>query len=245
MQGKRYFNLTYRPKYLRDNTKEEHQDTTVTRIQRSVPSKQAEESPLGNFLIRLILCISVFSGILLMKNSTNMNVNAIYNVIRAWSVCNYSAPDEYGMEKLLQAIKHGDWSYMYASDIYPKLKFPMDGVISVNYGEKDKNGGTCFGIMLTSDTVCNIFSSMDGTVTDIGSNDIIGEYITIEADGGIKLIYGCCNAIMVSVGDNVDTDTVIAQPAKGEQNYFMYMELQINGKTVDPTICFNESGTSK
>lgn len=243
MQGKRYFNLTYRPKYLRDNSKEEPQDTTVTKIRRSVPSKPEEESPLGNFLIRLILCISLFSGILLMKNSTNMKVNTVYNVIRAWTVCNYSVPDEYGIENLLQAIKHGDWSY-FSLDTYPKLKFPMDGVISVNYGEKDKNGGTCLGIMVSSDTVCDIFSSIDGKVTDTGSNDVIGEYITVEADGGVKIIYGCCDTIMVSIGDIVDTDTVIAQSAKGEQYYYMYMELHINGKTVNPTLYFNGDATS-
>lgn len=244
MQGKRYFNLTYRPKYFRDK-KEEVPNATVSKIQRSVPSKQEDESPLGNFLIRLILCISLFSGIMLMKNSSDQNVVSAYNIIKAWAECNYSVPEEYGIEKFVQAIKQGNLSSVFSPDMYPALRFPSNGTISVNYGEKDSNGGECLGIMISSDTECDIFSSINGIITDIGSNGVIGNYITVEADGEVTIIYGCCDRITVSVGDSVDTDTVIAQQAKGkDEKYYMYMEVHINGNTVNPTLYFNGDGKS-
>lgn len=244
MQGKRYFNLTYKPKYSNDK-KEVPPNATISKIQRSVPSKQEEESPLGNFLIRLILCISIFSGIMLMKNSSNKNVSTAYNVIKAWTECNYSIPEEYSVEKFVQAIKSGNLSSVFSPHMYPALRFPSDGTISVNYGEKDINGGKCLGIMICSDIECDIFSSIDGVITDIGSNRVIGKYITVEANGDVEIIYGCCDGIIVSVGDSVDTNTVIAQQAKGEDGkYYMYMEVHINGNTVNPTLYFSEDSTS-
>lgn len=239
MQGKRYFNLSYRAKYPKNKSKEEPQDTTVPKIQRSVPLKTEDESPLGNFLIRLILCISIFSGIMLMKNSTNKNVFTAYNIIKAWSECNYSLPEEYGLEKLLQVIKYGELSHERA------LKFPCNGAICVNYGEKNSGGGECLGVMISSDTACDIFSSINGTVTDVGSNDVIGNYITVETDDEVKIIYGCCDKITVFAGDDVDTNTVMAQLSKGnDEKYYMYMEVHINGRAVNPELYFNGDGAS-
>lgn len=238
MQGKRYFNLSYRPKYpKKDKSKEEFQNTSIPKIQRSVPLKTEDESPLGNFLIRLILCISIFSVIMLMKNSTNKNVFTAYNIIKEWSECNYSLPEEYGLEKLLQVIMYGDLSYV------PAMKFPCNGAICVNYGEKNSNGGECLGVMISSDTACDIFSSINGTVTDVGSNAVIGNYITMEADDEVEIIYGCCDKITVFAGDSVDTNTVMAQLSKGnDEKYYMYMEVHVNGRTVDPTLYFTGDG---
>lgn len=244
MQGKRYFNLTYRPRYLREKQQEEPQENSIPKIPRSVPQKKETESPLGNFLIRLILCISIFSAVMLMKNSTDKNVTAAYNALKAWSECNYSIPEEYSIEKFVQAIKQGDILSAFSPDIYPSLQFPTNGNITVNYGNKDPNGGTCLGIMIESNTKADIFSSSDGTVTDVGNNGVIGNYITVE-DNNLKIVYGCCDDILVSKGDDVDKNTVIAQLAKGNKDkYYMYMEVHMNGNLIDPAFCFGNNGAA-
>ncbi len=239
MQGKR---LTYRPRCPREKERDETQKNGIPKISRGVPQKKEEESPLGNFLIRLILCITIFSAVMLMKNSTNKNVTVVYNTLKAWSECNYSIPEEYSMEKFVQAIKQGDILSAFSTGVYPSLRFPANGSITVDYGDKDQNGGTCLGIMIGSNKKEDIFASADGIVTDVGNNGVIGNYITVESDD-LRLVYGCCDGIMVSKGDEVDTNTVIAQLSQGKENgYCMYMEVHMNGKLIDPTFCFDTNG---
>ncbi len=242
MSQYRNFTLTHprRRASEQSNTCTENQ---IPKIPRSVPTTSPNESPLGGFLIRLILCTSIFSLILLMKNSADPVVSIAYNTIEAWTVCNYSIPEEYNLEKFVSAIKTGDFASVFSSASYPQLMFPTVGSISLKYGETTPAGAQCFGIMISADAPCDIFAPSAGTVADIGENATFGKYIVIQAPDGTKIIYGCCSDILVTKGDSVDTATVVAQLSRGDDgSYHMYMEVQANGITVNPEKCFDKEG---
>ncbi len=222
-----------------ENINTQNQFESIPHIPRGISNEAPEESPIGSFLIRTILCITIFSLIMLMKNSVNPNVSAAYNVIRAWSTSNYSIPEEYGLEKFVDAIKSGDFAAVFSPISYPSIQFPTKGEVMVHYGEKDNNGAPCLGIMISSTEQNNVLSSINGTVCDIGSSDTLGSYVTVENTAGIKIIYGCCDEIMVTSGDIIDTDTIIAKMSEGnDKKYYVYMEVQSNEKILDPEKCF-------
>lgn len=248
--NKRIFNLgnvTYRVSASRvahtnDSTEQDKPEYTVTpKIPRGI-AQNDEESPLGSILIRIILCITVFSALMLMKNSTDVTVSVCYDAIKAWSSCNYSIPEEYGIEKFVSAIKSGDIKSVFYPSSYPAIRFPTKGNVVVHYGDKSENGSPCLGIIIEASEQNDIVSSVEGNVCSVGENETLGKFIEVESSEGVRIIYGCCDEIIVEEGDIIDTDTVIGKMAPGKSGkYYMYMEVQSNDKIVDPEKCFSES----
>lgn len=248
--NKRMFNLgnvayrisNSRIRYKEPEQQEASQCGTIPKIPKGIPENEAEESPLGSILIRIILCITIFSSIMLMKNSNDDAVSICYDALSAWSTCSYSIPEEYGIEKFVAAIKSGDIVSVFSPASFPAIKFPKNGEVIVHYGEKNVNGETCLGIIMESTVQSNIVSSINGSVIETGENETLGKFVTIENKSGVRLIYGCCDDIIVSIGDAVDTDTIIAKTALGKDNkYYMYLEVQNNDNVVNPEKCFSES----
>lgn len=241
--GKRYFNLSgsvRRGRQTQSDTRADEPQTTP-RIPRGTPYR-SEESSIGSFLIRVILCITIFSGITMMKNSDDPTVGVLYDALSAWSTCNYSIPEEYGLEKFVSAIKQGDILAVFSPDLYPTIQFPTRGEVTVSYGEKTADGAQCLGVMISSDLPNPVKPSAEGVVTQVGENAVLGKYIVIQSGQEVNITYGCCDSIMVSMGDEVDLDTVISQMARGEDgNYHIYMEVRLGEKLIDPEACFSQS----
>lgn len=240
MQGRRYFNLSYnhiRRPQKQSNPQPNAENEYKNRIPRSVPISREEESFIGGLLIRIIICITIFSAVMLMKNSTDTTVNYVYDALCAWSQCNYSIPEEYSIEKFVEVIKNGKESLIFG-DGQDYLKFPTNGSIVLGYGQTDENGAQCFGVLISSSTKQLVMSSHTGSVTEVGSNDVLGNFISVESER-VKVIYGCCDDIMVSSGDEVDTRTAIASLCEGQNGeYYLYMEVHIDGNVTDPQKCF-------
>ena len=248
--NKRIFNLgdtpyrtaSTRARRVEESEQSEAQYQSMPKIPRGVSDESANESPIGSLLIRIILCITIFSALMLMKNSADTTVSICYKAIKAWSSCNYSIPEEYGIEKFVAAIKSGDLQSVFSPNAYPAIRFPAKGNISVHYGDKSSNGAPCLGIIIESDEPNDIIASIEGSVSDIGENEALGKYVTIENDNGVSIIYGCCEDIIVAEGDVIDTDTIIAKMSLGKDNkYYLYMEVQSNGNVINPEKCFSES----
>ncbi|MBE5817531.1 MAG: M23 family metallopeptidase [Clostridiales bacterium] len=242
----RYFNLSYRqtkrprpaPQQPQASSQAEHSN----RIQRGVPKHDEDESFIGSFLIRVIICITIFSAVMLMKNSNDSTVNYVFDALCAWSQCNYSIPEEYSVEKFVDALVNGGSASVFG-DEEDYLKFPTEGNVVLGYGQRDQNGAQCFGILISSPTPELVMSSHSGSVTEVGNNNVLGNYVTVESPR-IKVIYGCCDGIIVSNGDAVDTSTAIASLSQGKDGeYYLYMEVHVDGNVLDPQKCF-ENGVS-
>ncbi len=237
MYGQRQFNLKNIPQRAsrkRLYTDSEPQNT----IPRSSHNVQ-EESPLGSILIRMILSLTIFSLIMLMRNSTDKTVNICYDALCAWSTANYSIPEEYGIEKFVSAIKNGSLVEVFSPSIsYPLLTRPVKGETALAFGEMNNNSA-CLGTLIGSDNAENVFAAFSGEIAEIGENEALGRYIVLQNGDGIKIVYGCTDEVTVLKGDIVDTDTVLAQMSEGKDGrFYIYIEVQVDGKPVDPEKCF-------
>lgn len=237
----RTFNLNGRPYYRRDREEDKpEEDRRIPKIEKSITYEE-QSSGVGSFLIRLILCITVFSSVMLMKNSANTAVGIIYDAVEAWSLCNYSIPEEYSVEKFVDAIKSGDIVSVFSDANTLELAKPCNAEAVVHYGDKDINGLSCLGTVLSSEDEKSIVCGIDGTVTDISESASFVQCITVESNG-IKIKYGYCDLPCVSVGDAVTKNTVLASTAKGNDNkYYAYVEVTKNGKLIDPEKCFEKN----
>ncbi len=207
-------------------------------ISRSVPHFEHGSSQFADFLIRLILCITIFSGLMLMKNSTNSTVSVIYDYVSNWTKANYSIPEEYGLDKFVSAIKNSTSTSIFSESDYPSISLPAGCTVNTAYGDTF-NDTVCMGVIFESDTQGNVLASINGTVTHIDSDEIMGNYIVIENESLTKVIIGCCSEIIVSEGDVVDTNTVVSQFLQGAHNkYYFYLEVHQNGIVIDPEKCF-------
>lgn len=137
-----------------------------------------------------------------------------------------------------------DESAIYANDLVNnrgKLPWPVDGVVSIPYGEytiegtriKGKNPGITIS---TSDTDVPVKAVCDGIVSDVDNN---GEVASVFIrHGKYYTVYSNVSSIQVNKGDVVKAGDVIgnigeAYAAEGGELNFLLMDRKNN---VDPTV---------
>lgn len=114
--------------------------------------------------------------------------------------------------------------------------------ISSSYGYRtdpvtgDKNAAHT-GLDLAAPLGTPIYPIMSGTVLFVrNSEDGYGKHIAVNHGGGYVSMYAHCSEILVSEGDEVTTETVIAKvgsTGKSTGNH-CHLELTINGQPVNP-----------
>lgn len=108
-------------------------------------------------------------------------------------------------------------SIIYYQDIY----MPSSG-ISYSNGDND----------------FDVLAILDGKVSDVKEDDILGNSITITHDNGIVSVYQSIKDFKVNKGDSVKQGDVIAKSGisniTADLGNHLYFELMINGVNVDP-----------
>ena len=94
------------------------------------------------------------------------------------------------------------------------------------------------GVSYGADTSFDVVSILDGKVTDVKDDDILGNVVTIEHDNGIISSYQSITDIKIKKGDTVKQGDVIAISSTSnistDLGNHLYFELIINGTNVDP-----------
>ena len=94
------------------------------------------------------------------------------------------------------------------------------------------------GILYTYDEEFDVVSAYDGTVTNIGNDEILGNYIEITHTTNLKTMYYCLKDIRVSEGATVTAGTIIAVSGdnmlENESTNSLLFEVYYNGYTMDP-----------
>ena len=94
------------------------------------------------------------------------------------------------------------------------------------------------GILYSCDEEFDIVSAYDGTVTNIGKDEILGNYIEITHNTNLKTIYYSVDNIVVNKDDAVNAGTIIAVSGKNmleqESDNLLLFEVYYNGYTMDP-----------
>lgn len=81
-----------------------------------------------------------------------------------------------------------------------------------------------------------IFASGGGVVKEAGEDPVYGKYVLIDHGGGLESLYGHASRVIVTVGERVRPQDVIALTGSTGQSSapHLHFEIRRNGKAVDP-----------
>ena len=84
---------------------------------------------------------------------------------------------------------------------------PLSGTVTSPFGWRDDpNGaGECFhyGMDIAGEEGASVACFADGTVGTVGESNILGNYVTVNHEGGFSTLYAHCSAITASAGQSV------------------------------------------
>ena len=92
---------------------------------------------------------------------------------------------------------------------------PLSGTVTSPFGWRDDpNGaGECFhyGMDIAGEEGAAVACFADGTVGTVGESNILGNYVTVNHEGGFSTLYAHCSAITASAGQSVKKGDAIAK----------------------------------
>ena len=99
------------------------------------------------------------------------------------------------------------------------------------------------GIIYSSDEVFDVIAVMDGTVTKVADDNILGKYVEIEHSNGYKTSYYSLSETGVTIGSTVTKGDVIGlsgtNKLEGTLNNNLLFETYLNGLLLDPEDFYN------
>lgn len=99
------------------------------------------------------------------------------------------------------------------------------------------------GILYYADDAFEIQAVMDGTVTNVSKDEILGNVVEITHNTNLKTIYYSLSEINVKKDDSIVGGTVIGKSGDnnltGEKENCLLFEVYFNGKTMDPDDFYN------
>lgn len=99
------------------------------------------------------------------------------------------------------------------------------------------------GVLYTSQEQFDVVSVLDGTVTSITEDEILGNVVEIAHSTELITIYQCLGEVSVKVGDNVKQNDVIGKSGKvnideGYDNALLF-EVNYKGSIINPLEFYN------
>lgn len=100
------------------------------------------------------------------------------------------------------------------------------------------------GVSYSNGESFEVLAILDGTVTEVKEDDVVGNSITVEHSNGIISIYQSITNIKVKEGDKINAGFVIADSSTSniskELNNHLYFELIIDGLCVNPEVYYDK-----
>ena len=132
-------------------------------------------------------------------------------------------------------VKIGKYYYDYKSD-----KAKQEQSITENDSTYMQNSGLDF---VANDTF-DVVSSLDGEVTNVKEDDLLGKVVEIKHDNKYITIYQSLSEVSVKKGDKVMQGQIIGKSGTNELDSeignHLHYELYINGKVVNPEEYLNK-----
>lgn len=99
------------------------------------------------------------------------------------------------------------------------------------------------GVLYKADKEFDVVSVLDGTVTSVTEDDILGKVVEITHNNNLITIYHCLSEVTVNIGDKVLGNDVIGKSGKvnidsGYENSLLF-EVDYNGKLINPIDFYN------
>lgn len=121
------------------------------------------------------------------------------------------------------------------NDIY--LEKPIEGIITSRYGVYSSiRTGSHKGLDIAAPTGTKINPCASGIVEKAEYSGALGNLVVINHGNGVTTCYAHCSKMLVNVGDEVNTDTVIALVGStgNSTGPHLHLEIKIDGKTINP-----------
>ena len=127
-----------------------------------------------------------------------------------------------------------------------KLKWPIEGNVIVEYS---MNATVYFStlkqykdnpaILIQGEVNTPVVAAADGIVTEISSNEEIGDYVVMTLGNDYQLVYGQLKALEVAEGDSVEKGQLLGYISEPTKYYVvegsnLYLELLNGTEPVDP-----------
>lgn len=99
------------------------------------------------------------------------------------------------------------------------------------------------GVLYKADTVFDVVAVLDGSVTSITKDEILGNVVEVTHSTELITIYHCLGEVNVKVGDTVKQNDVIGRSGKvnvdkGYENALLF-EVNYQGKIINPNEFYN------
>lgn len=185
--------------------------------------------------LQISVCIIIVIVMLIIK-ATNINLfsyildeynNSIYPLGRNLTD---STDDKTKIQEISRISEMTDNSLPSFKDI----SMPVDeGKIRSKY---NKSGG----IDISVESKSNVKSLLGGKVLTVDNNSKYRDYIILEHDNGLKVLYGNCSEIKYKKGDTLSGSEVIGKTGLLRDNITkgIHIEVFYNGSELDPTTLF-------
>ncbi len=101
------------------------------------------------------------------------------------------------------------------------------------------------GVLYSSEDSFEVISSYDGTITNVATDDILGNYVEITHNSNLKTVYYSLGEVSVKKDDVVISGDVIGKSGDnkltGETENCLLFEVYHNGIAIDPEDFYNMS----
>ena len=128
-----------------------------------------------------------------------------------------------------------------AKNFYDKKASEEEQIKSLIYYKNTYMENT--GVIYTNNGKFDVVSVLDGTVTSITKDDILGNVVEIMHTNELITIYSCLDEVLVKVGDKVKQNDVIGNSGqvnidKGYDNALLF-EVNYKGSILNPIEFYN------
>ncbi|MGM9975148.1 MAG: peptidoglycan DD-metalloendopeptidase family protein [Clostridiaceae bacterium] len=115
---------------------------------------------------------------------------------------------------------------------------PVSGEVYKSYGDimEGFSKRTEKGVIYSFKVPGDIISSYNGTVNKIGEDEELGQYVSIDHEGGIETKYFYLEEVSVTLGQKVKQGEKIGRIISGNQenNGYLYFQILSTGEEKDP-----------
>lgn len=99
------------------------------------------------------------------------------------------------------------------------------------------------GVLYSSKEVFDVINSYDGTVTNIATDDILGNYVEVTHNSNLKTVYYSLSEVNVKKDDTLISGDIIGKSGDnkltGETENCLLFEVYHNGLAIDPEDYYN------
>ena len=99
------------------------------------------------------------------------------------------------------------------------------------------------GVLYSSDEVFDMIATYDGTITNVSTDEILGNVVEITHNPNLKTVYYSLGEVTVKKDDVVKSGDIIGKSGdnllEGEKDNSLLVEVYYNGNTIDPEDFYN------